>query len=94
MHASLRWLTVAAAAFLLVAPLGAQRIKVTTQSVPLYVTVTDAQKRLAPDLIQDDFEVYDNGKLQTITSFSNQATPVTVVVMLDTSGSMTLASIW
>ena len=91
MHASLRWLTVAAAAFLLVAPLGAQRIKVTTQSVPLYVTVTDAQKRLAPDLIQDDFEVYDNGKLQTITSFSNQATPVTVVVMLDTSGSMTLA---
>ena len=40
MHSSLRWVTVAAAAFLLVAPLGAQRIKVTTQSVPLYVTVT------------------------------------------------------
>src|SRR4051812_11237136 len=91
MHASLRWLTVAAAAFLLVAPLGAQRIKVTTQSVPLYVTVTDADKRLVAGLTKEDFEVYDNGKLQTINTFDNQATPVTVVVMLDTSGSMTLA---
>jgi len=91
MHATLRWLTVAAAAFLLVAPLGAQRIKVTTQSVPLYVTVTDADKRLVAGLTKDDFEVYDNGKLQTINTFDNQATPVTVVVMLDTSGSMTLA---
>jgi len=91
MHASLRWLTVAAAAFLLVAPLGAQRIKVTTQTVPLYVTVTDAEKRLVPDLTKEDFEVYDNGKLQTLTNFDNQPTPITVVVMLDTSGSMTLA---
>ena len=33
MHSSLRWVTVAAAAFLVAAPLGAQRIKVTTQSV-------------------------------------------------------------
>jgi len=91
MHISLRLLTVATAAVLLVAPLGAQRIKVTTQSVPLYVTVTDAQKRLVPGLTKDDFEVYDNGKLQTITTFDNQATPITVVVMLDSSGSMTLA---
>ena len=59
--------------------------------VPLYVTVTDEQKRLVPDLVQEDFEVYDNGKLQTLTNFDNQPTPITVVVMLDTSGSMTLA---
>lgn len=91
MHASLRWLTAAAAAFLLVAPVGAQRIKVTTQTVPLYVTVTDAERRLVPDLTKEDFEVYDNGKLQTLTNFDNQATPISVVVMLDTSGSMTLA---
>src|SRR5215218_441910 len=91
MHTSLRWLTVAAAAFFLVAPAGAQRIKVTTQTVPLYVTVTDAQKRLVPDLTKEDFEVYDNGKLQTLTNFDNEPTPITVVVMLDTSGSMTLA---
>jgi Ca-activated chloride channel family protein len=91
MHIPLRWLTAAAVAVLLVAPAGAQRIKVTTQTVPLYVTVTDAQKRLVPDLTKEDFEVYDNGKLQTLTNFDNQPTPITVVVMLDTSGSMTLA---
>ena len=37
---------------LAVGPIGAQRIKVTTQTVPLYVTVTDSEKRLVPDLTQ------------------------------------------
>jgi Ca-activated chloride channel family protein len=60
-----------------------------TQVVSLFVTVTDAQKRLVPDLQQDDFEVSDNGKLQPITFFEAQVQPITVVVMLDTSGSMT-----
>jgi Ca-activated chloride channel family protein len=69
---------------------GAQ-IRVSTQTVPLYVTVTDPTKRLVPDLQREDFEVYDNGKLQQLTNFDNQATPITAVVMLDTSGSMTLA---
>ena len=91
MYSSIRWLIVAAAVMLAVGPIGAQRIKVTTQTVPLYVTVTDSEKRLVPDLTQDDFEVYDNGKLQTLTNFDNEPTPITVVVMLDTSGSMTLA---
>src|SRR6476620_11483712 len=91
MYSSIRWLIVAAAVMLAVGPLGAQRIKVTTQTVPLYVTVTDAEKRLVPDLTKEDFEVYDNAKLQTLTNFDNQPTPITVVVMLDTSGSMTLA---
>jgi len=59
--------------------------------VALYVTVMDGTKRLVPDLVQDDFEVYDNGKLQTLTSFDNEPLPISVVVMLDTSGSMTLA---
>ena len=91
MSPSIRWLSVAAAVMLAVGPIGAQRIKVTTQTVPLYVTVTDSEKRLVPDLTRDDFEVYDNGKLQTLTNFDNEPTPITVVVMLDTSGSMTLA---
>jgi Ca-activated chloride channel family protein len=75
---------------LLAIPSGAQ-IKVSTQTVPLYVTVTDATKRLIPDLEREDFEVYDNGKLQQMTNFDNKATPISAVVMLDTSGSMTLA---
>jgi len=61
-----------------------------TLTVPLYATVTDADKRLVPDLEQADFEVYDNGKLQPITLFDNKNTPVAAIVMLDSSGSMTL----
>ena len=61
-----------------------------TLTVPLYVTVTDRESRLVTDLQQEDFEVYDNGQLQKLTLFDNKNTPITVVVMLDTSGSMTL----
>jgi Ca-activated chloride channel family protein len=78
------------AATLLSAAPGAQRIKVSTQTVPIYATVIDSDKRLVADLTQDDFEVYDNGRLQTLTNFVNEVTPFTAVVMLDTSGSMTL----
>jgi Ca-activated chloride channel family protein len=66
------------------------QIKISTRTVPLFVTVTDEQKRLVPDLAREDFEVYDNAKRQTLTNFDNQQTPFTAVVMLDTSGSMTL----
>ena len=60
-----------------------------TRTVALYATVTDAQKRLVPDLHQADFEILDNDKLQTIELFLNEVQPITVVVMLDTSASMT-----
>jgi len=61
-----------------------------TQVVSLFATVTDAQKRLVPDLQQADFEVFDNEKPQPLAFFQNEVQPITVVVMLDTSGSMTL----
>ena len=60
-----------------------------TQIVSLFVTVTDAQRRLVPNLVQEDFEVRDNEKPQPIVLFENKNLPITVVVMLDTSGSMT-----
>jgi Ca-activated chloride channel homolog len=69
---------------------GSAQIKVSTQTVPIYATVTDREGRLVADLVREDFEVYDNGKLQTLTNFDNQPTPITTVVMLDTSASMTL----
>ena len=82
--------TLLAAGVVLTMPADAQ-IRVTTQTVPLYVTVTDRDRRLVPGLVQEDFEVYDNGKLQPLTNFYNEPQPITAVVMLDTSGSMTLA---
>ena len=41
----------------------------------LFVTVTDAQKRLVPDLTKDDFEVFDNDKPQPIVFFDNSIQP-------------------
>jgi Ca-activated chloride channel family protein len=80
------------AALALTLPVAAQqKIKVSTESVPVYVTVTDSTKRLVPDLALEDFEVLDNGKPQTVNVFENKPTPITVVVMIDTSGSMTTA---
>jgi Ca-activated chloride channel family protein len=61
-----------------------------TQVVSLFATVTDAQKRLVPDLTQGDFDVFDNEKPQPLVFFQNEVQPISVVVMLDTSGSMTL----
>jgi len=61
-----------------------------TQIVSLFATVMDSQKRLVPDLQESDFEVLDNEKPQSLVFFQNETQPITVVVMLDTSGSMTL----
>jgi Ca-activated chloride channel family protein len=60
-----------------------------TQLVSVFATVTDGQQRLVPNLVIDDFEVLDNDKLQPLVFFQNEVQPITVVVMLDTSGSMT-----
>ena len=60
-----------------------------TGIVSLFATVADADKRLVTDLAKTDFDVFDNDKSQTITVFDNEVRPITVVVLLDTSLSMT-----
>ena len=60
-----------------------------TQVVSLFTTVFDAESRLVPDLAQEDFEVFDNDKPQPLVVFRSENLPITCVVMLDTSGSMT-----
>lgn len=62
--------------------------RIDSRSVPVYVTVSDSTGKLVPNLTQDDFEIYDNGKKQEITLFDSGVQPITVVVMLDRSGSM------
>jgi len=61
----------------------------TTQTVPVYATVRDKAGRLVPDLPREAFEIRDNGRVAPITVFSNEIQPLTVVLMLDMSGSMT-----
>jgi len=57
--------------------------------VSIFATVTDRDNRLVPDLTRDDFEILDNDRPQAVTVFENESRPITVVLMLDTSFSMT-----
>jgi VWFA-related protein len=75
------------------APLPAQQtpsaqFKTTADLVSVYVTVRDETGRLVTDLTKDDFVVSDNGKTQTLSFFTNDVHPFSVVMMLDRSGSM------
>ncbi len=58
------------------------------RTVAVYATVTSAEGRLVPDLGRDLFSVFDNGKRQELTLFANDVQPITVVLLLDRSGSM------
>jgi Ca-activated chloride channel family protein len=59
-----------------------------TRTVAIYATVTSSDGRLVTDLDREKFEVSDNGKPQELTLFANDIQPITVVVLLDRSGSM------
>lgn len=59
-----------------------------TDTVSIYATVVDATGRLVPGLTKDDFEVFDDDRPQPITVFSDAIRPITIVIMLDRSGSM------
>jgi len=69
----------------------AAQFRTGTKIVPLYVTVTDHEKRLVPDLVAEDFAIFEDGQPRQMAVFEKEILPITVVVMLDTSGSMTLA---
>ena len=59
-----------------------------TKTVAVYATVSENNGRLAPDLTRDDFEIREDGKVRPLTIFASENQPITIVVMLDKSGSM------
>ncbi|HEY6358073.1 MAG TPA: hypothetical protein VIX35_07505, partial [Vicinamibacterales bacterium] len=56
--------------------------------VSLFATVTAPDDTILTDLPKDAFQVFDNGHRQTITVFSRDVQPISVVVLIDRSGSM------
>ncbi len=58
------------------------------RTVAVYATVAQKDGRLVTDLAREAFEIRDEGKPQPITVFSTDVQPVSVVMMLDHSGSM------
>jgi VWFA-related protein len=78
----------AGAVVTLVAQQQAPVFRVTRDTVPVFVTVTDKDNRLASGLAREDFQVFDGGKSQPLTVFDNTPQPVRLIVLLDVSGSM------
>jgi len=57
--------------------------------VNVFFTVKDNHGALIPNLTKDDFEVFENGKPQTIKYFSAETNlPLTLGLLIDSSGSM------
>jgi Ca-activated chloride channel family protein len=80
--------TVACAAVLGGTAAARQVFKAGTDLVLLNVTVADAAGHLVTGLTQEDFQVYEDGVLQTVTNFSREPLPIALSIALDTSTSM------
>ena len=63
-------------------------IRTTSRLVLLDASVKGRDGGFVSGLGQDNFKVYENGKLQQITQFANADIPVTVGILVDESGSM------
>ncbi len=78
-------------ALTLVAALSAQQEPVFRggiRTVAVYATVTSANGRLITDAPREAFSILDNNKKQELTLFASDIQPITVVMLLDRSGSM------
>jgi VWFA-related protein len=56
--------------------------------VSVNATVTDASGHFVPGLRAEDFTITEDGERQTITQFESERVPVSLGIVLDTSGSM------
>ena len=90
---SLRPIPAATVAMLLLSTPGVMgqegfRFRSGVELVNVTATVTDRTGRFVSGLDQSDFTVFDDGVVQEVTHFSNERVPVSLGIVLDTSGSM------
>lgn len=64
------------------------RFKTGVELINVTATVTDGSGRFVSGLGKEDFRVYQDDQLQQITHFSSERVPVSLGIVLDTSGSM------
>ena len=62
-------------------------VRVDTQLVSVPAVVTDNAGHPLGNLRQDNFQLFEDGKPQTITNFGTTQTPFEIALLLDTSGS-------
>lgn len=85
-------------AAVLVAGVGAQQpqqvFRAGVDTVSIYATVRSSDGHLVTDLTKDDIEIKDNGVIRDVTNFSREIVPITVVMLLDMSGSQETGVTW
>lgn len=69
-------------------PLPKATIRVDSNLVLVPVTVLDPLTRMVTGLEAENFQVFENGVQQKITSFGSEDSPLSIGIVLDTSGSM------
>lgn len=62
--------------------------KARVEEVVLHATVLDEHGRMVTNLDRNDFQVYEDGVPQNITSFRREDIPVALGIVIDNSGSM------
>lgn len=66
----------------------AETLKVNVNVVQLFFNVKDKRGALIPGLAKDDFQVFEDGKAQTIKYFTPESNlPLTLGILIDSSGS-------
>jgi Ca-activated chloride channel family protein len=65
------------------------RIRMNVDMVLVPITVTDPVNRLVTGLEREDFQVFEGGGLQKISTFASEDAPVSIGIIFDLSGSMT-----
>jgi Ca-activated chloride channel family protein len=66
----------------------AQTFRGRVETVQVTVTVTDASGRLITGLSRNDFDIFEDGRPQPVTQFTNERVPVSLGILLDASDSM------
>ena len=67
--------------------------KANVNVVNIFFTVRDKHGTLMPSFTKDDFQLFEDGKLQTIKYFNaNSDLPLTIGILIDTSGSQMRAA--
>src|SRR5262245_3445849 len=66
-----------------------QTITVEVNLVNILFTVADKKGKFVTNLKKDDFKVFEDERLQSITNFSSETNlPLTIALLVDTSGSI------
>ena len=64
------------------------RFRSGVELINVTATVSDGRGRFVSGLRQDDFRIFEDGELRPITHFTAERVPVSLGIVLDTSGSM------